>query len=125
MILIVVGMGWLGYWQLRRAEAGNTLSWAYTFEWPLLAVFVVVFWVKTVRDEIYPSAPTSWAEEVGLPASAAVPGGSRRPGDAGEPGGEDQGDLAVYNDYLARLAAGEVRDHLSKYGNNLKRGKTR
>ena len=111
VILIVVGMGWLGYWQLRRAEAGHTLSWAYTFEWPLLAVFVVVFWVKTVRDEIHPPAPTSWAEQVGLPASAAVPGGSRQPGDAGEPGSEDEGDLAAYNAYLARLAAGEVKGH--------------
>jgi hypothetical protein len=52
---IVVGMGWLGWWQLRRAEAGNTRSWAYTFEWPLLAVFVVIFWAKTVRDGIHPS----------------------------------------------------------------------
>ena len=28
VILSVVGMLWLGNWQLRRAEAGNALSWA-------------------------------------------------------------------------------------------------
>ena len=104
MILIVVGMFWLGDWQLRRAEAGNALSWAYTFEWPLLAVFVVVFWVKTVRDEVHPPAPTSWEEEAGLPA------GARRRGGGGEPGDEDDGDLIAYNAYLARLAK-EARDH--------------
>ena len=38
VILIIVGMFWLGSWQLHRAESGNALSWAYTFEWPLLRV---------------------------------------------------------------------------------------
>ena len=39
-----------------RAMAGNTLSWAYTFEWPIFAIFGVVFWVKTIRDELHPAA---------------------------------------------------------------------
>jgi DNA-binding transcriptional regulator of glucitol operon len=102
VILIVVGMLWLGDWQLRRALAGNALSWAYTFEWPLFAVFTVVFWVKTVRDEVHPPAPTSWQEEAGLPAGARQRGG-------GEDDGEDDGDLIAYNAYLARLA--KERDH--------------
>jgi hypothetical protein len=45
-------MLWLGDWQLHRAEAGNDLSWAYTFEWPLFAVLGAVFWVKTVKEEL-------------------------------------------------------------------------
>src|ERR1700761_7177173 len=45
------GMLWLGDWQFHRALSGNGLSWAYTFEWPLFAVFGVVFWARTVRDE--------------------------------------------------------------------------
>jgi len=102
VILIVVGMLWLGDWQLRRALAGNALSWAYTFEWPLFAVFTVVFWVKTVRDEVHPPAPTSWQEEAGLPAGARQRGG-------GGDDGEDDGDLIAYNAYLARLA--KERDH--------------
>ena len=51
-------MCWLGDWQFRRAIAGNTLSWAYTFEWPIFAIFGIVFWVKTIRDELHP-APTA------------------------------------------------------------------
>ena len=105
VILIIVGMFWLGSWQLHRAESGNALSWAYTFEWPLLAVFVVAFWVKTVRDEIHPPAPTTWEKEAGLP-----PGAGQRGGTGDEPGDEDEGDLIAYNDYLARLAK-EVRGH--------------
>jgi len=104
VILSVVGMGWLGYWQFRRAEAGNALSWAYTFEWPLFAIFAVVFCIKTIRDEVHPPAPTTWQEEAGLPV------GARQRGDAGEPDGEEDGDLIAYNAYLARLAK-EVRGH--------------
>lgn len=105
VILIIVGMFWLGSWQLHRAESGNALSWAYTFEWPLLAIFVVVFWIKTIRDEIHPPVPTSWQEEAGLTARA------RRSSEAGEPdGGDDDEDLVAYNAYLARLSE-EVRDH--------------
>src|SRR5271165_5453225 len=39
MLVTAVGMLWLGDWQLHRAESGNSLSWAYTFEWPLFAIF--------------------------------------------------------------------------------------
>ncbi len=37
----------LAFWfELGRAERGNSLSWAYVFEWPLLAVFAVYMWWK-------------------------------------------------------------------------------
>src|SRR6516162_9410076 len=52
VVASVIGMLWLGDWQLRRAESGNALSWAYTFEWPLFAIFAVFFWIKTIKDEV-------------------------------------------------------------------------
>jgi hypothetical protein len=51
-VLATAGMLYLGDWQLHRAESGNELSWAYTFEWPLFAIFGVYFWAKTLRDEL-------------------------------------------------------------------------
>jgi hypothetical protein len=51
-VVAFLGMLWLGDWQWHCALSGNTLSWAYTFEWPLFAIFGVVFWVRTVRDEV-------------------------------------------------------------------------
>src|SRR5271156_6540030 len=45
------GMLWLGDWQFHRAEGGNALSWAYTFEWPIFTLFGVIFWGKTIIDE--------------------------------------------------------------------------
>ena len=103
VILSVVGMLWLGSWQLHRAEAGNALSWAYTFEWPLFAIFAVVFWVKTIRDEVHPPAQAEPRDAVALPGGIPVPRSDEEPG-------EDDEELAAYNAYLARLTK-EVRGH--------------
>ena len=103
VILSVVGMLWLGNWQLRRAEAGNALSWAYTFEWPLFAIFAVVFWAKTIRDEVHPPAQAESRDAVALPGGIPVLRGDEEPG-------EDDEELAAYNAYLARLTK-EVRGH--------------
>ncbi|MBO0776361.1 MAG: hypothetical protein J2P34_08590, partial [Actinobacteria bacterium] len=76
VVLAVIGMLALGNWQLHRAEAGNALSWAYTFEWPLFSVFAIVFWAKTIRDEVHPPASRDAAGgSAGLPASAQRPAG--------------------------------------------------
>jgi len=111
MIVLVVAMLALGDWQLRRAEAGNALSWAYTFEWPIFAGFAVVFWAKTIRDEFHPPASPEWthSKDVELPAGAAA--AERR---IDEDEDEDQ-ELADYNAYLARLAT-EVRGHGKWHG---------
>jgi hypothetical protein len=34
-----------------RAVDGNTLSWAYVFEWPLLCGYAIYMWRRLVRDE--------------------------------------------------------------------------
>ena len=68
MVVIVVGFLALGWWQLRRAEGGNALSWGYTFEWPLFAGFVVVFWIKAMRDELREAQARD-----GEPAAPAAP----------------------------------------------------
>jgi hypothetical protein len=52
-VVAFTGMIYLGLWQFHRAESGNELSWAYTFEWPLFAVAGAYFWVKTLREELH------------------------------------------------------------------------
>jgi hypothetical protein len=111
VIFATAGMLWLGDWQLRRAESGNALSWAYTFEWPLFAIFAVVFWAKTIRDEVHPPAEAESADGVGLPGGIpAPPAGGPRPADDTGEADEDDGELAAYNAYLARLTR-EVKGH--------------
>ena len=125
MVVSFWGMAWLGDWQFHRALSGNGLSWAYTFEWPLFAVFAVVFWAKTIRDEFrikrgeMPDPRAVAAEAENLPAGVAgamrarsvqaVSAVSVQDG-AGSPAeGEDE-ELSAYNAYLARLNA-EVKQH--------------
>lgn len=33
-----------------RALGGNTLSWAYVFEWPILGTYAVYMWRKLLQD---------------------------------------------------------------------------
>jgi len=111
VVLACLGMLWLGDWQLRRAMAGNGLSWAYTFEWPLFAGFGIVFWTKTVRDEFRLRRGvdgTGHGSDAAL--GPALPAGiGARP--VQQPGDDaDDAELASYNAYLARLNA-EVKGH--------------
>jgi len=130
-VVAVIGMLWLGDWQFRRAMAGNALSWAYTFEWPIFAVFGVVFWVKTIRDELHPAPDAqARAQPLVLPAGTDTAGNGQA-SDSGQVGSgtqpEDGGnthavaprsdatkvedsELAEYNAYLAKLAS-QVKGH--------------
>jgi len=103
------GMLWLGDWQFHRAENGNPLSWAYTFEWPLFVIFGVVFWAKTIvdkwREQGGPTKPTAErpasltsADDLGLPGAAHTAACV-----AADDGAADDPELAAYNAYLARL----------------------
>ena len=110
MVLVVLGMLALGDWQFHRAESGNSLSWAYTFEWPIFAVFVIVFWAKTIKDEFRPPASAEGLDSVTLPAgrdgvAAADPGAGPGEASAADAPDEDDDELAAYNAYLARLTA--------------------
>jgi hypothetical protein len=101
------GMLWLGDWQFHRAENGNALSWAYTFEWPLFVIFGVVFWAKTIIDEWrQPHAEVKQAEALRAAISAvedmALPGAAHTAADTDDEAADDP-ELAAYNAYLARL----------------------
>ena len=37
--------------ETKRALDGNTLSWAYVFEWPRLGTYAVYVWRKLLREE--------------------------------------------------------------------------
>jgi hypothetical protein len=102
-------MLWLGDWQFRRALGGNALSWAYTFEWPVFAVFGVVFWAKTILDEGRPgpkaAAAKAAAQAVAAPGGAGLglPGAGGPAAAAGDDQDEADPDLDQYNAYLERL----------------------
>lgn len=115
VVVAVWGMCWLGDWQFHRAIEGNGLSWAYTFEWPLFAIFGVVFWARTIRDEFRGRRGLDLATgkakgELVAESGPVLPDGIgtraiERPADDA-----DDADLASYNAYLAKLNA-EVKGH--------------
>jgi len=117
MVVSFWGMLWLGDWQLHRALAGNGLSWAYTFEWPLFAGFIVVFWAKTIRDEFrikrgggHVPAEAGATSPSGLPAGF----GTRQVEEPADDASDDE--LARYNAYLARLNAEVNSTHGKRHG---------
>lgn len=101
------GMLWLGDWQFHRALAGNGLSWAYTFEWPLFSGFSLVFWGRTVRDEFRLRRGVE-GTEIGEAAAVAA-AASALPAGLGvwqvtQPDDDcDDAEVASYNAYLAKL----------------------
>ncbi len=99
------GMCWLGDWQLHRAMAGNSLSWAYTFEWPLFALTGAYFWAKTIRDEFQLRSGAGTGAADGPPRVAA----------AGEalPGVAAAGEAAAGGDPVGRAAADGGRPALA------------
>jgi hypothetical protein len=86
----------LGWWQAGRAAEGNTLSWAYTFEWPLFAVFLIAIWVREMRATMRG------------PASEPPQTQRRGPVITRREANLDDGD-PEYNRYLARLKEEEHR----------------
>jgi hypothetical protein len=114
-VVATLGMLWLGDWQLHRAESGNELSWAYTFEWPIFAVCGVLFWAKSLRDEIGLRAAGP-DEDTPAVASGDLAAGTDGELAASQPGGQaGEYGPAEGDAYLARLQA-EVRGHGKWHG---------
>jgi hypothetical protein len=110
-LVLVGGFLALGWWQFSRATGGNTLSWGYTVEWPVFAVFVAFLWVREVQLERRGDRPRALdapdgcagarggdptAVRVGRPVIVPASPGDRP---------EDDPELAAYNAYLAWLNA--------------------
>jgi len=91
LLVLVPACAALCDWQVHRALSGNTLSWAYVFEWPFFAGYGTYVWWKLVHDQMEPAAPV-------VPVGAE---GAAAPERIEEPDEE----LAAYNRYLAQLNA--------------------
>ena len=129
LLVLLPAFAWLTSWQLSRALDGNTLSWAYTFEWPLFAAYAIYVWWQLIHDQ--DTAVTrrahsrateaeedaghnqpGWAlwggrrKNVAIAASTAVEEGRPAHGERFvEQTPEEAARLAEYNRYLAGLDA--------------------
>jgi DNA-binding transcriptional regulator of glucitol operon len=105
ILIVVPAFLALCLWQISRALGGNTLSWAYVFEWPLFAAYAVYMWWRFVHEAAEESPPPAdpGAAPGGPNGSAAATlqapeGAAAQTEDAEDP------ELAAYNAYLAELA---------------------
>ena len=98
-VILVVGPGCLALclWQIDRALGGNSLSWAYVFEWPLFAAYAIYMWWRFVHEKPEPAAAVSENGQAGDAAQSRADPPSAK-------SAQEEAELAAYNDYLARLA---------------------
>jgi hypothetical protein len=102
ILIVVPAFLALCLWQISRALGGNSLSWAYVFEWPLFAAYAIYMWWRFVHEAAPDGSPGDTA--------AADPGGQDAPAPAAAPAPEtpeelkEDAEMAAYNDYLAQLA---------------------
>jgi DNA-binding transcriptional regulator of glucitol operon len=108
LIVFVPGCVALTWWQASRALSGNTLSWVYTFEWPIFGAYAVYMWWKLLHDEPDALAEPAPESEAGARSGSGAGTQART---VAEPGAEADGErreedeLAAYNRYLADLNA--------------------
>jgi hypothetical protein len=132
LLILLPAFAWLTWWQLTRALDGNTLSWAYTFEWPLFAGYAIYMWWQLIHDQ--PTVVTrraspavseagsdtdhrqpGWALTGGRKKNVAIAAGSAVEEDGpargerfAEQTDEEAARLAAYNRYLADLSAADA-----------------
>ena len=91
--------------EMSRALGGNTLSWAYVFEWPIFAVFAVYMWwnllhgndgARRSRTPSTPGRSSPGRSAPGRPEGAA-------------PLPDDDADLRAWQAYLRDLEAQDAR----------------
>ncbi len=129
LLILLPTFAWLTRWQLSRALGGNTLSWAYTFEWPLFAGYAIYVWWQLIHDQpnavsrrvLPPSVSAGaddghdqpgWALSGGRKKNVAIAANSVIDEDTGGRGErfrpqtpDEAAALARYNRYLAELNA--------------------
>jgi DNA-binding transcriptional regulator of glucitol operon len=103
ILIVVPGFMALCIWQITRALDGNSLSWAYVFEWPLFAAYAIYMWWRLVHEGSAEEPPVVAADGAAHSAgSADAQDGLARQHDEKEDA--EDAELAAYNDYLAQLA---------------------
>ena len=97
LIVSIVTCALAAWWQVGRAIQGNSLSFLYSIEWPVIGVLGVLGWYSLLNaekvSEHKEKARREYEEKMRADALAA-----RRAADEEDP------TLAAYNDHLERLS---------------------
>jgi hypothetical protein len=99
ILFVVPAFMALCVWQIFRAVGGNSLSWAYVFEWPLFAGYAIYMWWRILHE-----TPEGQGESSSSDVHAAAASPSPPDAPVAAKTAEEDAELAAYNDSLARLA---------------------
>lgn len=90
MVVVVAGCAFAAWWQATRALGGNTLSWAYTVEWPIFGIIAIGGWWQLIHEdpEAYKARKNrprySPEQALAAPPLGALPGEGDDPAGPGE-----------------------------------------
>jgi hypothetical protein len=104
VIILVPTFLFLGWWQLHRALGGNGLSWAYTIEWPLFAVYAIFCWWRLLHE---PDGESAFS----VSRLPLLPRRRRSPAEEAAAKAREEAELASYNAYLQSLRAEDEQQH--------------
>jgi hypothetical protein len=121
-LVVVSGCAIAAWWQVNRAQDGNTLSYFYSIMWPVFGLLGLYFWWLLIhtdydtvglkgmrrqqalaREPAHAQAGTAAVADV-VPTSPAPPT-TVTEAPIPSPTAEDDPDLAAYNERLAALEA--------------------
>ena len=99
--------------------SGNSLSWAYAFEWPFFSGYAVYMWWKLVHEQPEPAPAGAGLRTVDDGSGAPEPAEGLRTDAVREPAEglrtdaerREEEELAAYNRYLAELHTSGRRKH--------------
>ena len=105
ILIVVPAFLALCLWQISRALGGNSLSWAYVFEWPIFAAYAIYMWWRFVHEAAEDASPPADRRRRSRRLERLRRGHAARrlPEETPKEKEEDK-ELAAYNDYLAQLA---------------------
>jgi hypothetical protein len=91
--------------EVMRALGGNSLSWAYVFEWPIFAAFAIYMWWNLLHGTDGRRRRSGGRRASGSPDDV---GRSGRAGSGDGPTGSDDPELRAWQEYLQKLDADEA-----------------
>jgi hypothetical protein len=109
LVCIVSGCLIAARWQFHSALGGNTLSWAYTVEWPVFAAIAVVGWWQLIHE-----LPKDRAERTARARERAAAGEPAGPLAFGAGAGPDEDLAAAQAARVALAAVEEYRAYLAE-----------
>ena len=77
ILVVVPAFMALCVWQITRALGGNSLSWAYVFEWPIFAGYAVYMWWRFVHEAAEDTQPPARPDGHGTTGRGRDPGRGR------------------------------------------------